>query len=971
MSIINDAKLDIRDRSARRVTPARLRNGPREYFSPIDPARPHRIDCCRLLLATIVLILLTTTLAYPQNPVLIQQNLQRATDIAFQQIWPELERGIPTFALVPSGNTVSPTVSYVMEMQGWSDAADAEFLRFSLDQASSVPHIEMIRLHGLMAAAGKVIGYEELSTRHYAVACDLVRRFIGSQDCEAEIRTFLMGYPAGTRASPANLLVLFDRVAEDYQEFVGASPGRVELRIDRSSSLFGLENLVIRALPRDNATPNAELFARSFSFQLANQAVADDCQGYRATPPTGNPAPCRLLRNGHLRYFQDQAADQGIPLPPMLYFQGGAAEQGTATFVANTRTSLSLGNGTRVVPISAHIPDGEYYVYTTNSASATGPNNSEPEANLVIDRARGAVAAAYSMRILEDGSGVDVIAIEAYASPSITPTWKLADLNIGINERTRKMEGSVAGRSFHLLNDSLALQGQAELAFRSHSDVSLSPPALSTESERVSDFYGTDFQFDFGPVVRAGSFQFAAINSFRWVTREDFDEGGLLSQSSFNFDYLSPGIGQVGAFFTLNHGSAPVVRTTEVDATVVTEEFLSVMRQAGMTFRLNLPRDSSLEGTLGYLDSAMERNRPGGVLRHVYPLGGNVSLTSEVGLNESFVAADNSWRFAMGLRIGDWGRGHSRGIGAISTDTPPVPVIVPRLRYERLTRTLRPDNGRPVADAGEDRTVDAGTRVVLDGSGSFDPDGDSLNYEWTQISDGVPVVLGDRNSPHPEFIADEGGVYEFDLVVTDSLGFISDPDTVSISVEPELRPVLREFRVDPRDIEEDETARLRWDVEGVPSVRIQHVHMETGQEGIFDALQSNDARDVMPAVGVTRYSLFALDESGAVVGPEPLAQAEIRVNPKPQTQITLFDADPEIVRSGESTTLTWTVVGATGSCRFGTETGGALEELGIPLIVNTSSGIMNTDSGHREHSPERSDGLASQFIPSESRFSLF
>ena len=48
-----------------------------------------------------------------------------------------------------------------------------------------------------------------------------------------------------------------------------------------------------------------------------------------------------------------------------------------------------------------------------------------------------------------------------------------------------------------------------------------------------------------------------------------------------------------------------------------------------------------------------------------------------------------------------------------------------------------------------------------------------------------------------------------------------------------------------------------------------------------------------------------------------------------------------------------------------------LDFLGIPLIVNTSSGIMNTDSGHREHSPERSDGLASQFIPSESRFSLF
>ena len=51
--------------------------------------------------------------------------------------------------------------------------------------------------------------------------------------------------------------------------------------------------------------------------------------------------------------------------------------------------------------------------------------------------------------------------------------------------------------------------------------------------------------------------------------------------------------------------------------------------------------------------------------------------------------------------------------------------------------------------------------------------------------------------------------------------------------------------------------------------------------------------------------------------------------------------------------------------------GSGLGFLGIPLIVNTSSGIMNTDSGHREHSPERSDGLASQFIPSESRFPLF
>ena len=44
--------------------------------------------------------------------------------------------------------------------------------------------------------------------------------------------------------------------------------------------------------------------------------------------------------------------------------------------------------------------------------------------------------------------------------------------------------------------------------------------------------------------------------------------------------------------------------------------------------------------------------------------------------------------------------------------------------------------------------------------------------------------------------------------------------------------------------------------------------------------------------------------------------------------------------------------------------GGIYEWIGLSLL---SAGY----SADREHSPERSDGLASQFIPSESRFSLF
>jgi hypothetical protein len=39
-------------------------------------------------------------------------------------------------------------------------------------------------------------------------------------------------------------------------------------------------------------------------------------------------------------------------------------------------------------------------------------------------------------------------------------------------------------------------------------------------------------------------------------------------------------------------------------------------------------------------------------------------------------------------------------------------------------------NQAPVANAGLDRNVLAGSLVVLDGSGSFDPDGNPIAYDW-------------------------------------------------------------------------------------------------------------------------------------------------------------------------------------------------------------------------------------------------
>ncbi len=93
-------------------------------------------------------------------------------------------------------------------------------------------------------------------------------------------------------------------------------------------------------------------------------------------------------------------------------------------------------------------------------------------------------------------------------------------------------------------------------------------------------------------------------------------------------------------------------------------------------------------------------------------------------------------------------------------------------------------NQPPVADAGLDQVVEERTEVTLDGSGSFDPDGDPLSFEWEQIS-GPVVNLQDSSATFASLTApqvDEVTVLVFRLSVGD--GVVQTQDQVSITVTP-------------------------------------------------------------------------------------------------------------------------------------------------------------------------------------------
>ncbi|MEW5249584.1 glycosyl hydrolase family 18 protein [Microbulbifer sp. 2201CG32-9] len=93
-------------------------------------------------------------------------------------------------------------------------------------------------------------------------------------------------------------------------------------------------------------------------------------------------------------------------------------------------------------------------------------------------------------------------------------------------------------------------------------------------------------------------------------------------------------------------------------------------------------------------------------------------------------------------------------------------------------------NRAPDADAGADQSVATPASITLDGSASSDADGDSLTYNWRQVS-GTAVELQGADSVLASFSAAQvssAAVMVFELTVDD--GTATDADTVTVTLLP-------------------------------------------------------------------------------------------------------------------------------------------------------------------------------------------
>lgn len=106
---------------------------------------------------------------------------------------------------------------------------------------------------------------------------------------------------------------------------------------------------------------------------------------------------------------------------------------------------------------------------------------------------------------------------------------------------------------------------------------------------------------------------------------------------------------------------------------------------------------------------------------------------------------------------------------------------------------LDPLPEKPIANAGMDKSIEAGASFTLDGSASFTNTGSIVEYRWEQIAGDI-VELDKTDDPvRPVGVAPRKSISQtltFSLVTVNSIGLESDADTVNFDVAALVAPEL-------------------------------------------------------------------------------------------------------------------------------------------------------------------------------------
>jgi len=115
-----------------------------------------------------------------------------------------------------------------------------------------------------------------------------------------------------------------------------------------------------------------------------------------------------------------------------------------------------------------------------------------------------------------------------------------------------------------------------------------------------------------------------------------------------------------------------------------------------------------------------------------------------------------------------------------------LPDINERKENFAFTTVTVKANSAPVSRTGGPYTVNEGVSILLDGSGSSDPDGNEITYSWDLDNDGIYETTGAK----PTFLRLDNGTFTVKLKVSDGALESTSSTTVTVlNVAPTISPI--------------------------------------------------------------------------------------------------------------------------------------------------------------------------------------
>ena len=318
-------------------------------------------------------------------------------------------------------------------------------------------------------------------------------------------------------------------------------------------------------------------------------------------------------------------------------------------------------------------------------------------------------------------------------------------------------------------------------------------------------------QFDLGLVDRVGPVQAGAFSSFKYIDFGQYQQGAVVGQAAFLADYMFNG-GKVGIYGTEAFKPYGVLNSVLLAPGAYEQTVARVDNQLGFSATVGAWGNAYIQGNAGAIFAHYQGNKPGFNVKLVQPIVNHLAFTAGFGYNESYIAQHgNIADVRFGLLFG--GLMNPKDFGK---NTRPAPMDVPQVRYEITQR--RVGASPPIANAGPNQiNVGAGI-ITLNGSASYDPLGETLTYNWTQIS-GPPVVISTANAAVATFPGLLGQTYVFKLTVTNTDN-LSASATTEVKVMSASPVTVATFTASPSTINPGGTSTLNWVVVNATSVTI-------------------------------------------------------------------------------------------------------------------------------------------------------